>query len=157
LKVYDVRKAHKKVVMQLLAPLSHLKGITSVAEVFRDAEDARKVVQEKVAGEMDNLYVPSHFSIGLKVDEERSLMTVSSKTQIILLIDGLLGMSVRLSMPLVGISGTLLTNLRVGLMGRNHIIERYIQLQLAEYRRIFRSTDEVRPHSFLQHGFALVD
>ncbi|WRT66449.1 uncharacterized protein IL334_003407 [Kwoniella shivajii] len=25
---------------------------------------------------------------------------------------------------------------------RNHIIERYIQLQLAEYRRIFRSTDE---------------
>jgi hypothetical protein len=25
----------------------------------------------------------------------------------------------------------------------NHIIERYIQLQLAEYRRIFRSTDEV--------------
>jgi hypothetical protein len=56
--------------MQLLTPLAHLKGITSVAEVFRDAEDARKVVQEKVAGEMDNLYVPSHFSIGLKVDEE---------------------------------------------------------------------------------------
>lgn len=27
---------------------------------------------------------------------------------------------------------------------RNHIIERYLQLQLAEYRRIFRSTDEVR-------------
>jgi hypothetical protein len=54
-KVYHVRKANKKVVMQLLAPLSHLKGITSVAEVFRDAEDARKVVQEKVAGEMDNL------------------------------------------------------------------------------------------------------
>jgi hemolysin-activating ACP:hemolysin acyltransferase len=48
-------KANKQVVMQLLAPLSHLKGITSVAEVFRDAEDARKVVQEKVAGEMDNL------------------------------------------------------------------------------------------------------
>jgi hypothetical protein len=29
------------------------------------------------------------------------------------------------------------------LKARNHIIERYIQLQLAEYRRIFRSTDEV--------------
>lgn len=28
------------------------------------------------------------------------------------------------------------------LMFRNHIVERYIQLQLAEYRRIFRSTDE---------------
>jgi len=27
--------------------------------------------------------------------------------------------------------------------GRNHIVERYLQLQLAEYRRIFRSTDEV--------------
>ena len=26
---------------------------------------------------------------------------------------------------------------------RNHIVERYIQLRLAEYRRIFRSTDEV--------------
>jgi len=49
------RKLISKVVMQLLTPLSHLKGITSVAEVFRDAEDARKVVQEKVAGEMDNL------------------------------------------------------------------------------------------------------
>ena len=75
----------------------------------------------------------------------RSLMIVSNKIQIILLIDGLLGMFVRLLMPLVGISGKLSTNLRVGLMGRNHIIERYIQLQLAEYRRIFRSTDEVHP------------
>jgi hypothetical protein len=27
-------------------------------------------------------------------------------------------------------------------VGRNHIVERYLQLQLAEYRRIFRSTDE---------------
>ena len=25
---------------------------------------------------------------------------------------------------------------------RNHIIERYLQIQLAEYRRIFRSTEE---------------
>ena len=32
-----------------------LKSITSVAELFRDAEDARKVVQEKVAAEMDHL------------------------------------------------------------------------------------------------------
>lgn len=43
--------------MQLITPLQHLKGITSVAEVFRDAEEARKVIQEKVAGEMDTLYV----------------------------------------------------------------------------------------------------
>jgi len=56
--------------MQLLTPLSHLKGITSVAEVFRDAEDARKVVQEKVAGEMDNLYVHSHSPIGMLMNEE---------------------------------------------------------------------------------------
>jgi hypothetical protein len=76
-------------------------------------------------------------------------MIVSSKIPIILLIGGLLGMFVRLLMPLVGISGTLLTNLRVGLIGRNHIIERYIQLQLAEYRRIFRSTDEVRQPCYL--------
>ena len=27
---------------------------------------------------------------------------------------------------------------------RNHMVERYLQLQVAEYRRIFRSTDEVR-------------
>jgi hypothetical protein len=46
---------NQQVVMQLIVPLQHLKGITSVAEVFRDAEDARKLVQEKVAGEMDNL------------------------------------------------------------------------------------------------------
>lgn len=43
--------------MQLLTPLQSLKSITSVAELFRDAEDARKVVQEKVAGEMDALSV----------------------------------------------------------------------------------------------------
>ena len=42
-------------VLQLLAPMQPLKGITSVAELFRDAEDARKVVQEKVAAEMDAL------------------------------------------------------------------------------------------------------
>ena len=36
-------------------------------------------------------------------------------------------------------------------MSRNHIIERYIQLQLAEYRRIFRSTDEVN-HIFRTLG-----
>lgn len=73
--------------MQLLTPLSHLKGITSVAEVFRDAEDARKVVQEKVAGEMDNLYVPR--SLALQAAERMwELMTASSKTLIILLIDG---------------------------------------------------------------------
>lgn len=41
--------------MQLLTPLQSLKSITSVAELFRDAEDARKVVQEKVAAEMDQL------------------------------------------------------------------------------------------------------
>jgi hypothetical protein len=35
--------------------MQHLKSITSVAELFRDAEDARKVVQEKVNGEMDTL------------------------------------------------------------------------------------------------------
>ena len=129
--------------MQLLTPLSHLKGITSVAEVFRDAEDARKVVQEKVAGEMDNLYVHSQFPIGCRW--MRSLMKVSNRIQIILSTERLLGMSVKLSMPLVKISGTLPAIIEVRLTGRNHIIERYIQLQLAEYRRIFRSTDEVRP------------
>jgi hypothetical protein len=40
------------------------------------------------------------------MDEE--LMIVSNKIQIILLIDGLLGMFVRLLMPLAGISGELL-------------------------------------------------
>jgi hypothetical protein len=79
-------------------------------------------------------------------------MIVSNRILIILLIDGLLGMSVRLLMPLVGISGEFLMNLRVGLIGRNHIIERYIQLQLAEYRRIFRSTDEVRLKSNHREG-----
>jgi hypothetical protein len=75
-------------------------------------------------------------------------MIVSNKIRTILLIDELLGMFVRSSMPLVGISGKLLMIIGVRLIGRNHIIERYIQLQLAEYRRIFRSTDEVRPTSF---------
>jgi hypothetical protein len=46
-------------VMHLMTPLQHLRSITSVAELFRDAEDARKVVQEKVAGEMDTLYASS--------------------------------------------------------------------------------------------------
>ena len=37
-------------------------------------------------------------------------------------------------------------------MSRNHIIERYLQLQLAEYRRIFRSTDEGGPSRFVTVG-----
>ena len=76
-------------------------------------------------------------------------MIVSNKTQIILLTNGLLGMFVRLLTPLVGISGKVPVTIRFRLMGRNHIIERYIQLQLAEYRRIFRSTDEVRRFNLL--------
>ena len=72
-------------------------------------------------------------------------MIVSNRIRIILLTEGLLGMFVRLLMPLVEISGKLSAIIEVRLTGRNHIIERYIQLQLAEYRRIFRSTDEVRP------------
>lgn len=75
-------------------------------------------------------------------------MIVSNRIRIILLTEGLLGMFVRLLMPLVEISGKLSAIIEVRLTGRNHIIERYIQLQLAEYRRIFRSTDEVVPLSF---------
>jgi hypothetical protein len=55
-------------------------------------------------------------------------------------------MFARSLMLLVGISGKLpMPKASDGaeLKARNHIIERYIQLQLAEYRRIFRSTDEV--------------
>jgi hypothetical protein len=38
-----------------MAPLQPLKGITPVAKLFREAEEARKTAQEKVAEEMDAL------------------------------------------------------------------------------------------------------
>ena len=44
--------------MHLLAPLKQLSTIPDVAAVFKGAEADRLAVQEKVAGEMEILYVP---------------------------------------------------------------------------------------------------
>lgn len=76
-----------------------------------------------------------------------TLSLASITTQISRLIRKSCTMSALSSTSWAETSSTLLSihfpDLELTYMFRNHIVERYLQLQLAEYRRIFRSTDEV--------------